>query len=133
MELALKRRWFTERSTIGELFVDGVFECYVLEDATRPPDEKVFGETCIPVGRYPIIINHSPRFGVDMPLLLDVPGFQGVRIHPGNKPDDTEGCLLVGRQMTQDAIMDSRLAYESLFPKLVASVEPIHITVTKEP
>lgn len=123
LELLLKRRWLTERSSVGELFFDGVPECYTLEDKTRGPDEpKVFGQTAIPLGRYEVVINHSPRFHREMPLLLDVPGFEGVRIHPGNWPEDTEGCILVGRVLgaQPDEIRESRAAYDTLFPKLKA-------------
>ncbi len=133
MELTLQRKWFTEKSTIGALAVDGAFECFTLEDKQRAPDEpKLFGQTAIPLGRYEVAITHSPRFGIDMPLLLEVPGFQGVRIHPGNRPEDTEGCILVGQEHQVDTILESRLAYAALFAKLQlaeAKGERIFITV----
>ncbi len=136
MELVLNRRWRTDKTSIGELFIDGVFECFTLEDKTRAPDEpKVFGETAIPTGRYEVRITHSPKFGVDMPLLLDVPGFSGVRIHSGNKAEDTEGCILVGQHAAYDEVLDSRLAYSALFPKLQAVLdkgEQVFITVKGE-
>lgn len=135
-ELELKRKVLTQRSSIGELFVNGLSFCFTLEDKTRGPNEtKVFGETAIPLGRYEVVINHSPRFGIDMPLLLDVPGFQGVRIHPGNKPEDTEGCILVGYQMGVDCVLESRDAYADLFPKLQAALnfgQQIFISITVE-
>lgn len=119
MKLVLDRCWLTARSTVGKLSIDDVFECFVLEDRYRPPPEpKVPRETCIPIGQFIVIINHSPRFGVDMPLLLDVPGFEGVRIHTGNIPKDTEGCLIVGRERAPDKVMGSREAYTQLFKKL---------------
>ena len=131
MKLDLKRQWFTKATTIGELFVDGVFECYVLEDRFRLPWEaKVPRETCIPCGTFPVIINESPRFGVEMPLLLSVPGFTGVRIHPGNGPADTEGCLLPGLEVDADRVLQSREAYQALFQKLGANTSPITITIT---
>ena len=134
MKLALLRRWLTETSTIGELYVDGVRECFVLEDRYRPPSEaKVHGATCIPCGTYEVRITHSPKFGVDMPLLLDVPGFEGIRIHPGNFPRDTEGCLLPGRERLPDAVQGSRLAYVDLLAKLAGTSEPISITVELAP
>lgn len=133
MELLLKRRWLTEKASVGELLVDWQWQCFTLEDRTRPPEEpKVFGETAIPLGRYEVRITHSPRFGIDMPLLLNVPGYEGVRIHPGNKPEDTEGCLLVGRSHGPDVINESRLAYEALFAKLKSAQGPIFISITVE-
>lgn len=120
-ELALKRRWLTAASTVGELFIDGVFECFVLEDRFRPaPEAKVKGATCIPLGRYRVEISHSPKFNRDLPLLLDVPGFTGVRIHPGNTPADTEGCLLPGRVRHGESVLESRVAFDALFAKLQA-------------
>ena len=131
MNLDLVRRWLTDTSTIGELYVDGVRECFVLEDRYRPPGEpKIHGATCIPCGVYPVRITHSPKFGVDLPLVCDVPGFSGVRIHPGNFPSDTEGCLLPGRDRLPDAVQGSRLAFVDLFAKLQGAAEPITLTVS---
>lgn len=122
MEIELRRRWLTDVATVGELWVDGAFEAFTLEDRYRPPPEpKVQRATAIPVGRYQVIINMSQRFGVEMPLLLAVPGFQGIRIHPGNTAGDTEGCLLVGRTRDVNWVGESRLAYQALFMKLCAA------------
>ena len=138
MRLTLNRCWFTEKTTIGKLSVDEVFECYTLEDKYRGDDmaAKVKAETAIPCGHYAVAINHSQRFGVEMPLLLEVPGFQGIRIHPGNTAADTEGCILVGRQRDIDKVTLSRVAYEALFAKLKTAfvgAEPIYITVRITP
>lgn len=119
MELLLQRHISTARSTTGELFVDGMFQCYTLEDVVRPEGEKIYGETAIPAGRYRVGITWSPRFQRNMPLLNDVPGFEGVRIHPGNKPEDTEGCILVGHALEQDWVGGSRAAYVELYDKLI--------------
>ncbi len=135
MNLMLTRKYFTEKSTIGALSIDFEFCCWVLEDKQRGPDEpKLFGQTAIPQGRYEVVITHSPRFDIDMPLLVDVPGFQGVRIHPGNRPDDTEGCLLVGEERGLDEVLHSRVAYEKLFEKLrlaEAKGERMWISITQ--
>lgn len=134
MKLELRRKWLTERSTIGEMYVDGAFQCVVLEDRYRPPPEpKVYGETCIPCGTYEVRITHSPRFGRDLPLLIGVPGFEGVRIHPGNTPADTEGCLLPGLRRDADQVFDSRIAFDALIAKLMRAQGPIFITITVEP
>lgn len=133
MNLELKRRWLTARSTIGELFVDGAFECFILEDRYRPPYEaKVYGKTAIPTGRYEVRITPSPRFKRDLPLVLNVPGFKGIRIHPGNNADHTEGCLLPGRRREADKVLESTPAFEALFEKLRNAKGPHHLTITVE-
>ncbi|MEP6877471.1 MAG: DUF5675 family protein [Nitrosospira sp.] len=119
MELNVKRTDLSENSTIGELSVDGQFECYTLEDKVRPV--KIKGETAITAGRYEVIINYSQRFNRQLPLLMNVPDFEGVRIHPGNTAADTEGCILVGQTKSEGFVGQSRLAFEQLFNKLQAA------------
>jgi len=116
MKLLLKRLHRTDVSTIGELYVDGVFECYTLEDIER--DVKIKSETAIPKGSYKVMITMSNRFKRHMPLLLNVPNFEGVRIHAGNTNHDTEGCILVGMTRSKDFIGKSRKAYDKLFKKM---------------
>lgn len=116
MNLTVQRRKITDRSCIGDLNIDSQFECYTLEDPPR--EKKIAGETAIPTGKYRIIIDWSDRFQRRMPLLLDVPSFEGIRIHPGNTDSDTEGCILVGQIEKDDLIGNSRLAFKSLFKKL---------------
>jgi hypothetical protein len=114
--------------------MDGRRECYVLEDRYRPPPEpKVPGATCIPCGVYEVRVTHSPKFGREMPLLLDVPGFSGVRIHAGNFPSDTEGCLLPGVVRHGESVKESRIAYVHILSLLLGSVGPHHITITIDP
>ena len=130
LELDLRRIWLTGASTVGQLYVNGEFECYVLEDRYRPPPEpKVRGATAVPCGRYEIVINHSPRFNRELPILLGVPDFAGVRIHPGNTAADTEGCLLPGRIHHGESVLESRKAFDSLFAKLKASPGPNFINI----
>ena len=121
MELRVERTDFSETSTIGTLYVDDQFECYTLEDKVRPV--KIKGKTAIPAGRYEVIINFSQRFGRMLPLFLNVPHFEGVRIHPGNTAADTEGCILVGETKDAEFIGQSRLAFEGLFNKLKTASE----------
>ena len=124
MKLVLDRCWLSTNATVGKLSIDDVFECYTLEDRYRPPPEpKKARETCIPVGEYEVKITHSERFGVEMPLLLNVANFMGIRIHPGNAPSDTEGCILVGRTREHERIGGSREAYAQLFKKLQAALD----------
>lgn len=132
MELIVTRKWKTEKSSIGELLINGAFECYTLEDRERGTKEKkVFGSTAIPLGRYEIAITFSNNFQTYLPLLLKVPGYEGVRIHPGNTDADTLGCILVGCGKGKDLISESRKAFNSLFKKMkaVSKKEKIFITI----
>jgi hypothetical protein len=131
MKLELRRRWLSDKSTIGELWIDGEFECFTLEDVYRAPGQAfVPGATCIPCGLYDVAITHSPKFGIDMPLVLNVPGRRGIRFHWGNKPEDTDGCVLVGKHRVIDQILESRAAYEAFFQRLMAAKGPISVLVT---
>jgi len=125
MQITIKRLHKTDTSTIGELLIDGVFECFTLEDIERPV--KIKAETAIPKGTYKVIINQSNRFKRLMPLLLNVPNFEGVRIHSGNTNHDTEGCILVGQTRNKNYIGQSRKAYAKLFKKMQAAKD---ITLT---
>jgi hypothetical protein len=127
MKLLLKRLHRTENSTIGELYVNGKFECYTLEDVER--EVKIKSETAIPKGTYKIIINQSNRFKRLLPLLLNVPNFEGVRIHSGNTNHNTEGCVLVGTTRSKDFIGNSRIAFNKLFKKMQEAKD---ITLTIE-
>jgi hypothetical protein len=118
IELYVERDTFTPRSTLGKLYIAGKFECFTLEDTVRPAGVKVPGATAIPEGRYRVVIDFSVRFKRDMPHVLDVPGFDGIRIHCGNTPADTEGCLLLGTLRGADIVVNSRVAFDSFFPKL---------------
>lgn len=119
MQLKLIRTDYTTTSTIGDLYIDGVKFCYTIEDVVRPKGAaKVPGKTAIPAGTYRVIVDKSTRFGCLMPLLLDVPGFAGIRIHTGNTDKDTEGCLIVGTTKAKDFVGQSRDIYNVLFPKL---------------
>jgi Family of unknown function (DUF5675) len=133
MELKLIRRWLTPASTIGELYVDGVRECFILEDQYPTPYLKVYGRTAVPTGRYEVRITQSPRFKRELPLLLNVPGYEGVRIHPGNTADDTEGCLLPGTIRGADKVMFSKAAFACLFSKLKLATGPVFLTIEVQP
>ena len=137
MNLILKRRWLTEASTVGEMYdvtpdvhAVPVWWCFILEDRFRPsPEEKVPGATCIPLGRYEVRITWSPKFEQEMPLLIDVPGFQGIRIHPGNDARDTEGCLLPGFKRHGESVQESRAAYIALLAHLRGCPDRIWLSV----
>lgn len=126
MKLTVKREHYSLCTTLSSMMVDGKFECFVLEDKDRKlechPDDKIPGETAIPRGTYQVIITYSNRFKREMPLLVGVPGFEGVRIHAGNTKEDTYGCLLVGTsfvlQGNEHIVNNSRNAYRALFQKI---------------
>ena len=135
MDLYLKRTDFTDESTIGTLTVNGKFECFILEDKDRKLEAggvKIPAKTCIPRGKYNIVVTHSNRFGRMLPLLQNVPQFEGIRIHTGNYAKNTEGCLLPGKLKAKDAVLRSVDAWGELFDKILAAhnrVEPITITI----
>jgi hypothetical protein len=105
---------------MGEIYVDGAFECYTLEDVCRA--QKIKHETAIPPGVYQVAVTPSARFKRDLPLLLNVPEFEGIRIHPGNTKADTSGCILVGATKGADRIGNSRTAFHALFEKIKAAL-----------
>jgi hypothetical protein len=132
MLLELLREELRPACTLGRLYEGAALLCVTLEDRLPTPYVKVPGETCIPCGKYEVVITHSPRFNVDMPLLLNVPGFTGVRIHTGNAALDTEGCILVGQERVGEKLLHSRAAYAALFQKIQAARargELVHIDV----
>ena len=139
MKLRLERSPSHLTCTTGSLFVNGEFECATLEDVVREipgvPVErwKIKGKTAIPAGTYAVQLTMSNRFKRVLPLLVAVPGFEGVRIHPGNTSADTEGCILVGLGHADDRITDSRAAFDALFARLDAAAkrgEPITLEIS---
>jgi hypothetical protein len=119
MKLQVKRTQCRAICTIGEFYIDGELECFTLEDQVRPFEEhKVFGLTAIPYGTYDVDVTFSPHFGRLLPLVKNVPGFEGVRIHPGNTAADTEGCLLLGTGVAGDTITNSRKAFDAAYEKI---------------
>ena len=118
MLIEVKRFEFKDTHTVGKMYVDGIYECYTLEDVVRN-GSKVIGKTAIPTGEYKVIIDRSVRFKQDMPHILDVPNFTGIRIHAGNTSAHTDGCILLGTTWTGgDFIGNSKLAYNKFFKKL---------------
>ena len=80
--------------------------------------KKVYGETAIPAGKYEVVVTWSNKFKQYMPLLLNVPGYSGVRIHSGNSAADSLGCILVGKNTQVGKVLNSRSWYRQLFPKI---------------
>lgn len=105
-----------------------------LEDTLRS-GPKVKGRTAIPPGRYQVVVTFSPRFGRKLPLLIGVPGFEGVRIHPGNTEEDTEGCILLGTRVG-DRLRDSRIAHAVVNARIDDAIirgETIWLTIVNPP
>lgn len=97
MKIEVFRKYKYPTSILGELWIDDEFFGYTLEDVYR--EKKVYGETCIEYGTYNVIVTMSNRFKVELPLLLNVKDFEGVRIHGGNTDRDTHGCILLGKKI----------------------------------
>jgi hypothetical protein len=129
MTLSLQREPTVDGVTFGTLDVDGHRLCATLEDAVRV-GPKVPGQTAIPAGTYTVVLTYSNRFQRVLPLLLDVPGFTGVRIHAGNSTADTEGCILVGSTRTRTMLRHSRVMLASLLVLLRDAPGPVTITIT---
>ena len=132
MILTLLRYKTVNGTTTGKIYLGGAFVCHTLEDAIR--DVKIKGETAIPAGTYKIAVTMSNRFKKPLPLLLNVPNYEGIRIHPGNTKEDTEGCILPGTTVSSDgkAVYNSRIAFNKLFALIQAAVdknEPVTIDI----
>ena len=153
MELVLKRTFKGPDYTIGQLYVNGVYECDTLEDTDRGltsdmtvqeiASKKLYGETAIPTGTYKIDMNTvSPKFKDrswakfcegKLPRLLEVKGYSGVLIHVGNKPADTLGCILVGNNKIKGQLINSTFTFQQLYYLMLgASVRGESLTIKIE-
>lgn len=131
MLITLDRAWKRKGYTISRLYINGELFCNALEDESRGlrqdmdlgtiKAKKIAGETAIPSGSYMVTLTYSPRFRKMLPLLNDVPGFSGVRIHSGNTAKDTEGCILVGQNLEKGKVLNSRIWYDKLLAKMNAA------------
>lgn len=141
MNIILNRIAKKAKYTIGKLYINDQYFCDTLEDTDRGltqsmteqqiGSKKVYGETAIPTGTYRIIISYSNKFKKQMPLLLNVPGFAGIRIHSGNTEKDSLGCILVGKNKAVGKVLESRDTYSKLFSILQKAnkKETIKITI----
>lgn len=152
MELKVKRKAKRETYVIGDLSIDEIFFSNTLEDTDRGltsdmSDEQIKeikqkGITAIPTGRYKVVMNvQSPKFSKYkqyefckgyLPRLVDVPGYEGVLIHIGNYPKDTDGCILVGKNTVKGAVMESTATFKKLYDILKnadEAGEDIYITI----
>lgn len=132
MKLTLTRIAKRADYTIGRLADEkGEKICDTLEPTWRDykgGEKKVKGRSAVPEGTYRVVVTRSPRFGRCLPLLVGVPGFEGVRIHSGNTSRDTEGCMLVGQNLQAGKLLWSRLELEHLM-KLIENEKEISLTI----
>lgn len=139
MKLKLIRFFLGALYTIGRLYIDGVYFCDTLEDKVRdynkdgdlndPGETKIYGETAIPYGTYEIRLTYSPKFKRKLPLIMNVPGFDGIRMHRGNFPKDTLGCILVGENREKGVVLNSKFYEEELVRRMSLVDGPITIEI----
>ena len=118
MKVVIDRKWKKKDYTIGRVLIDGEFFCNSLEDTDRGLTQgmsvagiklrKIFGKTAIPTGTYRVEMTYSPKYQRMMPQILNVKGYEGVRIHSGNTAEDTLGCVLLGKNDRPGWISNSR-------------------------
>lgn len=144
MKILVDRKWPKQTYTVGRIYIDDVYFCNSLEDRDRGlkqtdslefiKSRKVFAETAIPKGVYKVAMNiTSPKYSAvawywklcqgKMPRLLNVPGFEGILIHPGNSALDSAGCLLVGRNTKVGQLTESKATFEKLYKKMKAAYD----------
>lgn len=151
MNITVVRRWKKPKYTIGELYVDGKLICNTLEDTDRGLyqgmekewilEKKVPTQTAIPYGRYKVTLQvKSPKYskkksyewcGGYMPRLMNVPGFEGVLIHPGNDHTDTEGCILVGDNKAVGKVLNSQKIFKELYALLKEAEGDIWLNIVE--
>lgn len=136
MNITLIRDILSPDSTMGKLSA-GELSMFTCEDTLRGngnpltvAEWKRPGITCIPYGTYKVIINFSNRFQKPLPLLLGVPGFTGVRIHGGNTPADSSGCILIGTGRANGQVINSRLAMNAFMPMLESALTQGDVWIT---
>ncbi len=130
-ELEILRKYFKETYTIGRFSVDGKYLCDTLEDKVRelhdinhdgdfddPSEGKVYGETAIPCGRYPVLFSYSLKLKRSLPWITNVPGFTGIRIHGGKNAQWSAGCPLVGENKKPGELENYKF-WETTISKIV--------------
>ena len=131
MEILVKRIAKKADYTIGKMFVNGVYFCDTLEDRERELRtiaDKVPGKTAIPRGTYKVVETYSKHFKRNLPELLNVPFFTAIRIHSGNTADDTEGCILLGKNTEPGKVSRSR-EYEQRLMLIMGKAKGENITI----
>ena len=144
MELKLIRKYRKTDYTIGILYVNNKYFCEILEDTDRGLKDsmsleeikkiKIKDQTCIPYGKYQILMTYSPKYKKIMPLVNNVKGFEGIRIHSGNTNKDTSGCLLPGFNKIKGQVINSREIFNKLYSLIQTATnnkENVTIEITK--
>lgn len=131
MEILIKRIAKKSTYTIGKLYIDGKYFCDTLEDKDRGLNDnmsadkilsiKVKHETAIPTGTYNIDITYSPKFKKQLPLILNVKGFEGIRVHSGNSDKDSSGCIILGQNKVIGKVINSRVTCEKFISLLTGT------------
>lgn len=142
MELKIKRVAKRDTYTIGKFYIDGKYECDTLEDKDRDltqkmsQDEikkiKVYAQTAIPTGRYEVTWTYSPKFKKMLPLINNVPGFLGIRIHNGNTAAHTNGCPLLGENKVVGKVINSISTCNRILPKIQKACQKGKVYITIE-
>lgn len=131
MKLKLIRIFLGPEYTIGRLLINGKTYCDTLEDPNRDTNRngifdndemKIAGNTCIPFGTYKVIVDRSPKFGRELPRLLNVPHFKGILIHRGNTTKDTAGCILLGENTVKGKVLNSTVYEIDLTKKIKEAI-----------
>lgn len=139
IKLLIKRIAKKPNYTIGKLYIDDKYYCDTLEDTDRGlkqtdnlvsiKSHKIYGKTAIPTGEYFINLTYSPKFKRILPVIQNVKGYEGIRIHSGNTADDTEGCILVGYNTVKGMVVKSKATLERLIKILLQGDDKIIITI----
>ena len=138
MKLTLKRIALRPTYTIGKLYIDDVYFCDTIEDTVRDlnkngkfdnGEKKVHSKTAIPYGIYEIKWTYSPRFKKYTPQLMNVPSFEGIRIHAGNTSADTEGCLILGKNKQVGKVLNSRATINKFYPIIKGACSNEKVTI----
>ena len=138
MKLTLKRIALRPTYTIGKLYIDDVYFCDTIEDTVRDinkngkfdnGEKKIHSKTAIPYGTYEIKWTYSPRFKKYTPQLMNVPSFEGIRIHAGNTSADTEGCLILGENKQVGKVLNSRATINKFYPIIKKACSKGKVTI----
>lgn len=149
MKIKLHRTFKGDSYTIGKLYIDGEYFCDTIEDKDRGlfqnmpleqiREKKIKHQTAIPTGTYKVTLSvQSPRFSQKeqynfckgyLPRLIDVPGFDGILIHNGNKAGDSSGCILVGENKVKGQVINSTATFKNLYERLKSATDEITIDI----
>ena len=138
IKLRLERLYKGSKYTIGKLYINDEYFCDTIEDIDRGlkssmsieyiKKKKVYAETAIPTGTYKIEMTYSSKFKRILPLLVDVKGFSGIRIHRGNTEKDSSGCIVIGENKVKGRVINST-PYEVVLVKRLLDEDDIEITI----